>query len=86
MLYVRLRSSVEKHGTHRLCEQGQWIPFFSAAIFDANARLERDGYTPLNLVSAMIGKTDSRVNSRYALKEMNRERTHRLLPLGDFHL
>ncbi|CAK5279758.1 unnamed protein product [Mycena citricolor] len=34
---------------------GRYVPVFAAEVYDQNARLLEDGYTPINLTSVMIG-------------------------------
>jgi carboxypeptidase C (cathepsin A) len=34
---------------------GRYLPVFASAIYDLNPRLEKAGYTPINLKSVLIG-------------------------------
>jgi hypothetical protein len=36
--------------------QGRYVPLFASQVYDQNAKLIDAGLTPINLVSAIIGK------------------------------
>jgi hypothetical protein len=41
------------HGRSRL--QGRYIPLFASAVYDQNKVLVKNGLTPINLTSVIIG-------------------------------
>lgn len=47
---------------HAEGSQGRYLPVFASAVWDGNAKLIKEGKTPINLKSVLIGNgiTDNR--------------------------